>query len=123
MGNPDLTKAPNYYTPDVPWVMYYNGDEALHGAYWHDNFGKSDESWLHQHATECGGVRVHLGADGHRGLSPLLTRVAIDPRDVCRDLAVVRPVRRRAGQPMVSMISLNVFDGRMTASTSWSSVL
>ena len=39
MGNPDLTKAPNYYTPDVPWVMYYNGDEALHGTYWHDNFG------------------------------------------------------------------------------------
>ncbi|KAA9111341.1 L,D-transpeptidase family protein [Microbacterium rhizomatis] len=39
MGNPDLTKAPNYYTPDVPNVMYYNGDEALHGAYWHNNFG------------------------------------------------------------------------------------
>ncbi len=39
MGNRDLTKAPNYFTPDVPWVMYYNGDEALHGAYWHDNFG------------------------------------------------------------------------------------
>ena len=39
MGNPDLTKAPNYYTPNVPWVMYYNGDEALHGTYWHDNFG------------------------------------------------------------------------------------
>lgn len=39
MGNPDLTKAPNYYTEDVPWVMYYNGDEALHGAYWHNNFG------------------------------------------------------------------------------------
>ncbi|WP_375385387.1 L,D-transpeptidase family protein [uncultured Microbacterium sp.] len=39
MGNQDLTKAPNYYTPDVPNVMYYNGDEALHGAYWHNNFG------------------------------------------------------------------------------------
>ena len=39
MGNPDLTKAPNYYTENVPWVMYYNGDEALHGAYWHNNFG------------------------------------------------------------------------------------
>ncbi len=39
MGNPDLTKAPNYYTKNVPWVMYYNGDEALHGAYWHNNFG------------------------------------------------------------------------------------
>jgi hypothetical protein len=39
MGNPDLTKAPNYFTQDVPDVMYYNGDEALHGAYWHNNFG------------------------------------------------------------------------------------
>jgi lipoprotein-anchoring transpeptidase ErfK/SrfK len=39
MGNRDLTKSPFYFTPDVPWVMYYNGDEALHGAYWHDNFG------------------------------------------------------------------------------------
>ncbi|MFE1665482.1 L,D-transpeptidase family protein [Microbacterium sp. P02] len=39
MGNQDLTKAPNYYTPNVPDVMYYNGDEALHGAYWHNNFG------------------------------------------------------------------------------------
>jgi lipoprotein-anchoring transpeptidase ErfK/SrfK len=39
MGNKDLTKAPNYFTEDVPDVMYYNGDEALHGAYWHNNFG------------------------------------------------------------------------------------
>ncbi len=39
MGNRDLTKSPYYFTPDVPWVMYYNGDEALHGAYWHNNFG------------------------------------------------------------------------------------
>ena len=39
MGNPDLTKAPYYYTTNVPWVMYFNGDQALHGAYWHNNFG------------------------------------------------------------------------------------
>ena len=39
MGNPDLTKPPNYYTKNVPWVMYFNGDQALHGAYWHNNFG------------------------------------------------------------------------------------
>ena len=39
MGNRDLTVSPFYFTPDVPWVMYYNGDEALHGAYWHNNFG------------------------------------------------------------------------------------
>ncbi|UWF77963.1 MULTISPECIES: L,D-transpeptidase family protein [Microbacterium] len=28
-----------YVTEDVPWVSYYNGDEAFHGTYWHDNFG------------------------------------------------------------------------------------
>jgi hypothetical protein len=28
-----------YYLEDVPWVMYYDDDRALHGAYWHNNFG------------------------------------------------------------------------------------
>ncbi len=25
---------------DVPWVMYFKGGYALHGAYWHDDFGR-----------------------------------------------------------------------------------
>jgi hypothetical protein len=25
---------------DVPWVMYFQGGYALHGAYWHDDFGR-----------------------------------------------------------------------------------
>jgi len=25
--------------PNVEWVMYFNGDEAFHGVYWHNNFG------------------------------------------------------------------------------------
>jgi L,D-transpeptidase-like protein len=29
-----------YYVPDVPWVQYFtNYGHALHGAYWHNNFG------------------------------------------------------------------------------------
>lgn len=29
-----------YYVPDVPWVMYFtNWGHALHGAYWHNDFG------------------------------------------------------------------------------------
>ena len=29
-----------YYVPDVPWVMYFtNVGHALHGAYWHNDFG------------------------------------------------------------------------------------
>lgn len=29
-----------YCTEDVPWVQYFNGDEAFHGTYWHNNFGQ-----------------------------------------------------------------------------------
>ena len=28
-----------YYLQEVPWTMYFDGDIALHGAYWHDGFG------------------------------------------------------------------------------------
>lgn len=28
-----------YFIENVPWVMYFDGDIALHGAYWHDLFG------------------------------------------------------------------------------------
>ncbi len=29
----------NYEVPNVEWVMYFNGDQAFHGIYWHNNFG------------------------------------------------------------------------------------
>jgi LysM repeat protein len=29
----------DYDLPGVPWVMYYDGEYAIHGAYWHANFG------------------------------------------------------------------------------------
>ena len=28
-----------YFIQDVPWVLYYKGSYALHGAFWHDRFG------------------------------------------------------------------------------------
>lgn len=28
-----------YYMEDVPWTWYFNGNQSLHGAYWHDRFG------------------------------------------------------------------------------------
>jgi hypothetical protein len=28
-----------YFIQDVPWVMYFRGSYALHGAFWHDRFG------------------------------------------------------------------------------------
>lgn len=29
----------NYEVPNVQWIMYYYGGEALHGVYWHNDFG------------------------------------------------------------------------------------
>ena len=29
-----------YYLPGVPWVMYFFQGYAIHGTYWHHNFGK-----------------------------------------------------------------------------------
>ena len=31
--------GPGYRLPNVQWVMYFVGDYALHGTYWHHNFG------------------------------------------------------------------------------------
>ncbi|WP_460779266.1 L,D-transpeptidase family protein [Microbacterium shaanxiense] len=70
MGNRDLTQAPNYFQPDVPWVMYFNGDEALHGVYWHSNWGTpmshgcvgmpvSAAQWLYNWSPEGVNVYVH----------------------------------------------------------------
>jgi hypothetical protein len=33
-GLPDF-----YLLEEVPWTMYFDGDIALHGTYWHDGFG------------------------------------------------------------------------------------
>jgi hypothetical protein len=30
---------PKYRVDDVPWVQYFHGGYAIHGAYWHDSFG------------------------------------------------------------------------------------
>ena len=35
----DMT-GPGYHLPDVPYTMYFHGGYALHGTYWHNNFGQ-----------------------------------------------------------------------------------
>jgi lipoprotein-anchoring transpeptidase ErfK/SrfK len=32
-------RGEDYNVPDVPHVMYYSGNYAIHGAYWHRSFG------------------------------------------------------------------------------------
>ena len=35
----DTMTGPGYYLPNVPYVMYFYRGYALHGTYWHSNFG------------------------------------------------------------------------------------
>ena len=32
--------GPGYRLPNVQWVMYFAGENAIHGTYWHNNFGR-----------------------------------------------------------------------------------
>jgi lipoprotein-anchoring transpeptidase ErfK/SrfK len=60
----------NYDLPDVPNVMYFYRDYAIHGAYWHNNFGTpmshgcinvnlTDAEWLYNWAPLGTLVDVH----------------------------------------------------------------
>lgn len=60
----------NYEIPDVPYVMYFFEDYAIHGAYWHNNFGTpmshgcvnmnvGDAEWLYSWAPLGTLVDVH----------------------------------------------------------------
>lgn len=59
----DLTSEDEaYLIEDVPWTMYFEGNFALHGAFWHSSFGRvrshgcvnlapADARWLFQWST------------------------------------------------------------------------
>jgi len=60
----------DYYLENVPYVMYFFEDYALHGAYWHNNFGyqmshgcvnlaPSDAGWLFNWSAYGTVVNVH----------------------------------------------------------------
>lgn len=60
----------DYYLPDVPYVMYFYRDYAIHGTYWHNNFGTpmshgcvnvstADAGWLYNWAPTGTLVNVH----------------------------------------------------------------
>lgn len=59
-----------YYLPGVPWTMYYDRSYAIHGTYWHDNFGHPmshgcvnlptpDAKWLFDWTPEGTLVVIH----------------------------------------------------------------
>jgi hypothetical protein len=52
-----------YYLEDVPWVLYYDDARAIHGTYWHNNYGwqqshgcvnlaPADAQWIFNWAEE-----------------------------------------------------------------------
>ncbi len=60
----------DYYLEDVPYVMYFYGDYAIHGTFWHNNFGtptshgcvnmaREDAGWLYSWAGLGTMVNVH----------------------------------------------------------------
>ena len=62
--------GPGYRLPGVPYVMYFAGANAIHGAYWHNNFGRpmshgcvnmrtSEAAWLYNWASIGTPVKVH----------------------------------------------------------------
>jgi len=62
--------GPGYSLPNVPWTMYFYRGYAIHGAYWHNNFGTPmshgcvnmkipDSKWLYQWAPKGTLVVVH----------------------------------------------------------------
>ncbi len=66
----DDMAGPGYYLPDVPYTMYFYRGYALHGTYWHNNFGTpmshgcvnlrtEDAEWLFKFASVGTLVNVH----------------------------------------------------------------
>ena len=62
--------GPGYYLPNVPYTMYFYKGYALHGTYWHSNFGTPmshgcvnlsipDSAWLYNFASVGTLVNVH----------------------------------------------------------------
>jgi lipoprotein-anchoring transpeptidase ErfK/SrfK len=66
----DDMAGPGYYLPSVPYTMYFYEGYALHGTYWHNNFGTpmshgcvnlqtDDAGWLFDFASVGTLVNVH----------------------------------------------------------------
>jgi lipoprotein-anchoring transpeptidase ErfK/SrfK len=68
-GQPDF-----YYLEEVPWTMFFDGDIALHGTFWHDGFGYrqshgcvnlsiTDAQWLFQWSSDVRDFTVEDSPD------------------------------------------------------------
>ncbi len=53
--------------------MYFNGDEALHGAYWHNNFGNRMSHGCVNMPIDVAEFVYDWAPDRHRGVGALLS--------------------------------------------------
>ncbi len=76
----DTASDGSYSIQDVPWAMFFEGSYALHGAFWHEGFGRvrshgcvnlgaTDARWLFMWTTPFlpegwHGVHAHEGSPG-----------------------------------------------------------
>jgi lipoprotein-anchoring transpeptidase ErfK/SrfK len=62
--------GPGYYLPGVPHTMFFYSGYAIHGTYWHNNFGtpmshgcinltKADAAWLYSWTPMGTKVVIH----------------------------------------------------------------
>lgn len=62
--------GPGYYLPNVPFIMYFYQDYAIHGTYWHSNFGTpmshgcvnmetSDAEWIYNWSSVGTLINIH----------------------------------------------------------------
>lgn len=81
----DLASEEPYLIEDVPWVMYFQGSYALHGAFWHSSFGTvhshgcvnlapADAQWLFRWSSPALPPSWHavLARDGRDGTYVLI---------------------------------------------------
>jgi len=65
-----VMSGPGYYLPNVEFVSYFHKGYAIHGTYWHNNFGHTmshgcvnltidDARWMYEWAPIGTPVKVH----------------------------------------------------------------
>ncbi|MDQ7024810.1 MAG: L,D-transpeptidase [Anaerolineae bacterium] len=63
-----------YYLEEVPWTMFFDGDIALHGTFWHDKFGYrqshgcvnmsiTDANWIYEWSSDVRDFSVEDSPD------------------------------------------------------------
>ena len=104
MANQDYEDSP-YLVQGVPWVLLFQGHNALHGAYWHNRFGNRkshgcvnlaphDARWV----FEWTGPMLPKGWTGYLP-SDLDKSVMVHVRDSSKPQGATFTQERRAGPP------------------------